>query len=310
MPQINLQLLIGSAAGRHSSFDQDLITFGRAEQSDLSVAESFVSRRHGEIRFENDQWMLYNLSSNGTVLNRKKITTRPQPLKAGDTITVGDRPVIRVGFDLEPSVQPAISPTADPTSSSPLSGRTKLWIGLSLYVLVMFAGILAVRLVLNRSEKATASGPPEWTAAQIENDIIRPRSNPLDQARADQALHQATQLYFQREVNPVNIYHCFAAYQESLAFSGKEDFDNPTDILRFREVQAQLVERITGKYQAAVATLLSGQYRKADQAFDKLIELYPNQASNLYENMQLHRRSAQLNLAKRRRPKGTGFKRR
>ena len=75
-------------------------------------------------------------------------------------------------------------------------------------------------------------------------------------------------------------------------------------------MRAQLVKRITDDYQAAVAMLLSGQYRKADQAFAKLTEIYPNQGSPLYKNIQDHRRSAQLNVTRRRRPKGAGFKRR
>ena len=87
MRPIHLQRLIGPAAGRRSTFKDAVITFGRADDCLFHVAEPFVSRHHGEIRFDADRWVLFNLSPAGTRVNRRNVTKNPRPLADGDVVS-------------------------------------------------------------------------------------------------------------------------------------------------------------------------------------------------------------------------------
>lgn len=65
------------------------IRIGRHLSNEIIVNDRRVSRHHAEIRFEREQFILYDLSStNGVLINGVPIR-RPVPLRTNDTITVG-----------------------------------------------------------------------------------------------------------------------------------------------------------------------------------------------------------------------------
>lgn len=64
------------------------ITIGRLSTNDVVISDSNVSRRHAELRRENERWTLVDLgSTNGTVVNGK--LAREHPLENGDRISFG-----------------------------------------------------------------------------------------------------------------------------------------------------------------------------------------------------------------------------
>jgi pSer/pThr/pTyr-binding forkhead associated (FHA) protein len=65
------------------------IFIGRHPSCELAIRQDDVSRRHAEVRYERDRFVLYDLqSTNGTFLNGVPIDSA-QPLAAGDRVEVG-----------------------------------------------------------------------------------------------------------------------------------------------------------------------------------------------------------------------------
>lgn len=70
-------------------FAQSEITIGRDTNCDLSMIDEALSAHHARIIFHHGQWWLEDLhSTNGTFLNREKLTT-PAVLISGDEFKCG-----------------------------------------------------------------------------------------------------------------------------------------------------------------------------------------------------------------------------
>ncbi|PRY00076.1 DUF1707 and FHA domain-containing protein [Allonocardiopsis opalescens] len=68
---------------------RDVIKIGRSPGSDLTLLDGKVSRRHAELRYEDDQWMLIDLGSmNGTHINGQRLI-HSAPVQPGDYVTFG-----------------------------------------------------------------------------------------------------------------------------------------------------------------------------------------------------------------------------
>lgn len=79
---------IGEGAYRDYELSNPVTTIGRSSSNDIVINDTSLSRLH--IRVENRNGTFYlidNNSSNGTFLNRRKITEAP--LKSGDTVMAG-----------------------------------------------------------------------------------------------------------------------------------------------------------------------------------------------------------------------------
>jgi len=78
----------GPDAGMSFTIDRDLISIGRHPECDIFLDDITVSRRHAEIRREEDRFLLVDTGSlNGTYLNRERVDSAY--LKSGDEIQVG-----------------------------------------------------------------------------------------------------------------------------------------------------------------------------------------------------------------------------
>jgi pSer/pThr/pTyr-binding forkhead associated (FHA) protein len=66
-------------------------TLGRTMENDIVLPDSYVSRKHAKISYENGAYMIEDLgSTNGTLLNNTDIKGMgKQPLKNGDQIQFG-----------------------------------------------------------------------------------------------------------------------------------------------------------------------------------------------------------------------------
>lgn len=78
------------------SLDRIVTNIGRSLDNDIVIQDAHVSRNHAQIRYENDQYILYDLNSTGgTFLNNKKIDQ--SVLHVGNIITLTNVPMVFVG---------------------------------------------------------------------------------------------------------------------------------------------------------------------------------------------------------------------
>jgi len=65
------------------------VTFGRAAESTVRIADPYVSDHHAHVFHDGRSWLVEDLgSTNGTFLNRVKVTS-PTPIEAGDQLGIG-----------------------------------------------------------------------------------------------------------------------------------------------------------------------------------------------------------------------------
>ena len=79
--------------GREVPITGDRIVLGRSRECDIRLADTNVSRRHAEVRYEDGAYWIVDLgSTNGTELNSRKI--QRAELSDGDRITLGSTDVV------------------------------------------------------------------------------------------------------------------------------------------------------------------------------------------------------------------------
>jgi hypothetical protein len=84
-----LTLLLGRRTMQVYDFKQESIIIGREEGVDVLIDNPSISRRHAEIRLEEQGWVVEDLgSSNGTFIRGARITG-PHPIGLGDEIGFG-----------------------------------------------------------------------------------------------------------------------------------------------------------------------------------------------------------------------------
>ncbi|MGE5462337.1 MAG: FHA domain-containing protein [Syntrophothermus sp.] len=108
--KVGITLYIKINEGKESirHFTQTEIVLGRDSNCDLSIMDEALSAHHARITYHHGQWWLEDLNStNGTYINRDKLTT-PAVVITGDEFKCGNtRFSIRVDTDDQPS--PAIA---------------------------------------------------------------------------------------------------------------------------------------------------------------------------------------------------------
>ena len=75
-------------------FPGAVLHIGRHQSNDVVVNDKKVSRQHAVIRYENGQFMLYDLQSTNGVGVNGVMTHNPVPLKNNDLVTVGSHEFI------------------------------------------------------------------------------------------------------------------------------------------------------------------------------------------------------------------------
>ncbi|MFH1227446.1 MAG: FHA domain-containing protein [Planctomycetota bacterium] len=94
--------------------DKDVISFGRSSDNSIVIKSEKVSRKHAEIRKDEESFIVVDLaSSNGTYVNGNKVSERK--LEPGDIIKIGDALII---FERELTPEAAKPPESPKPSES------------------------------------------------------------------------------------------------------------------------------------------------------------------------------------------------
>ncbi len=298
MQQIHLQAMVGPTKGRATTFEGTVIAFGRADDCQYTVPLEFISRHHGEIRFEGGKWKLHNLSPGGTRVNRRRVTSKPKTLANGDVVSVGDRVIFRVQLG-PPGDEAAVTPK--PTKAW-LSSRARLWTILAIYIGIVLAIMMLFNLKSDGNETSVKS-EDEWTRVQIEDHLTRDLP-PNTQKNAQYLLEEARQKYESRDVARRNLYDAYIAYRWALALSGSDHFENADDVLHFADVKADLIDRVTRLYKRGHAQLLSKRWTDASDTFDELLETYPHPDRTSFYKHVVKQRTIALTAQRKKRRRG------
>ena len=120
---VKLHLTKGNPKGKTVDVPAGILKIGRAEDSDLIIASTRVSRHHCEIANDQDRLVIRdNGSANGTLVNRRKI--QEQVLQPGDEVQVGPLTLLVEinGVRKRPS-SPVAQPAAKSTKAAAPSAR-------------------------------------------------------------------------------------------------------------------------------------------------------------------------------------------
>jgi len=286
MDSIQVQLMSGAGAGRRTTYADSPITFGRDVNNTVVVEDEFASRQHGEIRFENDQWVLANLSDNGTRLNRKLIKDKPAVIKSGDTISIGKTPVFNLTVLGGMEAATSEVPEEIDDEQTQAAKKRKLWISIGVYLAVIIALGLFLKFNMGDKKKDVAKIPPMLTDDDIAEEIRGGLVLDESQIKAKQRAIAADKLYPHRHENLKTLYRAHHLYQEALAHSKKSVFDEPQTQLNFQAVRDELIRAVKKKYKSAYTKLGQNDYRSAAREFREIIEFYEDRDSKLIKNVE------------------------
>jgi tetratricopeptide (TPR) repeat protein len=96
----------GPEKGQSLRVAPSVTVIGRDASCDLAMAETTISRQHARIERRGEQWILKNLSPNGTLVNKKPI--EEEVLADGDEIRLGAK--TRLRFVIETVIQASTRP--------------------------------------------------------------------------------------------------------------------------------------------------------------------------------------------------------
>ena len=299
MASLQILLLSGPRQGQRLELTGEEFLFGRQPDCDIPISVDFVSREHGMIALVNDQWVLQNASANGTQVNRKKVGRKGFKLLTQDIVQVGGEDVFQVIVPEAPTAAAAAMEEDAPEDSAKhaASKRSKIWIGIGGYLVIMM--FLFIYLgTLSKSEDQVIEKPTELTRSTIEAIIRKPAEvSAPDPLAAAEFLSQADELYNRQDAAYSGTYRVYHAYKMALAHSRKNYFDDKHQ-LRSEQVQNQLIEEVSHRYNEAFERLRSREYKAAEQRFRRLNDYYPDTTTELFKNCEKQRRYILLMIKK------------
>ena len=294
---LQILLLSGSQQGKRLELSGEEFLFGRQPDCDIPINGEFVSREHGMIAWVDNQWVLQNASPNGTQVNRKKVGRKGFKLITQDIVQIGGEDVFQVIIpEITASLQPDQA-TLDPTKSK-AAKRNKIWISIGIYMFVIM-GLLVYGGTLRKGDDTTIAKPREMTVSEIEDIIRKPvKVSAPDPRAVSEFLREAQELYNRQDASYSGTYRVYHAYQMALAHDRKSSFDQGLDQLRFDQIQKQLINEVTQRYNEAFERLRSREYKAAETRFRKLNDYFPDTTTDLFDNCEQQRRYILLMMRK------------
>jgi pSer/pThr/pTyr-binding forkhead associated (FHA) protein len=108
--KLGITFYVKTEDGRESTrhFSQAEVMLGRDSNCDFSVIDDTLSAHHARITYHHGQWWLEDLNStNGTYLNREKLTT-PAVIITGDEFKCGNT-VFSIRIDADDKLSPSLT---------------------------------------------------------------------------------------------------------------------------------------------------------------------------------------------------------
>ena len=108
VPPINLTIFQGDHHPQSRQFVQMEVTIGRDPVCECLVDDDAISAQHARLSFHHNQWWLEDLgSTNGSILNREKLTTPTVVISEDEFICGSTRFIISIlgGIVIPPSMK-------------------------------------------------------------------------------------------------------------------------------------------------------------------------------------------------------------
>ncbi len=315
-----MTITAGPNAGERVRINRSPATFGRDPDNALVIDLPTVSRVHGELRFEDDRWVLVNHSANGTTINRKPVGRKPRPLQDRDQVVVGDQPVLVVALResaederVVVSESRDIGPAAAPTPTAGMSARTRLWLVIAGFWAVVFTVVFVFVGLDSPEQRQSTADVPVLDDGQIAAAIRAPLPKREPSPRtATHYFDQAEGFYQLINADPQNVFRAYHGYKTALSYTFGGDFNDDRDDWggkpraelgiaqkRMLELEDRLIEEVTRLYKDAHGKLRDRRYRDAQVAFKRVMDLYQDPQSPIFSNALKQRDLARRRLAAR-----------
>ena len=190
----------GPDLGRQYAVESQSLTIGRAPGNDLTIQHSEIGRYHAVMVWEEDCWLVQDLSSpSGTYVNGQRITRR-HPVHDGDVIGLGSAVSLQISTaqaspdatgsgahaaPVTPEESPVSSKRAEGQPGSSHRGRSKGWLLVAMAILLGVTVLLALVLVVVLSKLDSE------TVVSITSPTL-PRSDARAESVATEATPQVT----------------------------------------------------------------------------------------------------------------------
>ncbi len=305
MSAINIQILSGPASGRVGTFDDSPISFGRSPDNKIVVDAVHASREHGELVRFDGAWHVCNHSANGTFVNGKPVGDEPHALKDGDVIGVGKEKLMRISLAPPPADEQAGEIDQAEETQAPQAKRpvNKLWLGIGIYLVVMMVVFLVLAMATGgNKDKIDETSIPMLSDEAIAAEIRKPLPKQVkdNERLIDEKIDKARAFYQQKESQIDALYYAHLNYKQALAIQGELMFDDGLVDRDFRACEELLIQRVKTTYRNAYAQRRSQQWSNAEANLYKLLQMYPDNRSQIHKNANLQLQQV-LKKSKRRR---------
>jgi pSer/pThr/pTyr-binding forkhead associated (FHA) protein len=167
--------------------------------------------------------------------------------------------------------------------------RKKIMIGLGIYLAIL--AVIVIAVVLYRTPSRDEGGTPipyMLTPAEIRAALagrIEKSPNPV---KKESKLQEALELYQQHGLEPLYLHKCLVAFKESLAYGGREFFDDPEDGQKYRDVLDKLIRVVQERYRNAYILERNKDWKRAEREFGMLLRIVPDRESLIFKDVQKH----------------------
>lgn len=287
---IRIQMLTGPSAGLQTTHTDPRLSFGRAPENTICIDAAHLSRRHGELVCIDGFWHVINQSPNGTTLNGRPVKGDPRsdprkmrPLKSGDVIGVGPHKLFTVAVSPPGKETIEQAPVEETAPRKAVSRRTKMWIGIGSYMLVM---MIVIILLATAGGKKTVSRtiPEQLPDAKISMEIRQPVERTPDERKAAQHLSEARDWFARPNSRGDALYQAHRNYKLAMAYMGAATL--PDDQLQYDAIEKRLIDTLTDKYRRAYAMTLNKQWTDAEKLLREITDMYPDTTSAVYGSVQ------------------------
>ena len=312
MTSIQLYVSTGSQAGRRLSFADSPVRFGRGGDNAVVIDHPAVSRHHGELRFEQDHWVLQNLSRNTTSIGRRLARKRPVTLREGDVVSVGDVELFRISLapahhaaeDEQMPEEDRIEAEADTERSEAAAQakrRSRLMMGVGVYLLLMVGLFVMLSQLRNNDGTEDAEHLRELNDTAVANLVARdlreeefqPFSAGEGEALIDRAISR-----FRARATPTteDLYLAYRDLRRGMAHLNIHNF-NELEQAEQRLVADTIIRRLTERLQGMFREANRAYHAERDWAaareeFTEIMRLIQDESDPLFQNAAAHVRSA------------------